>query len=323
MTRWMLLPILALAAGCTSTPEPGELAALVPWPSGSGAASTGETASPPALVPRTEYAARPWFTLGAPGQGTFSPVTKGPEEERFPDDFKLRAGVFLLSDISTVARMDAKNLPVGTSVDLSKNLALDTSDLSGRVDAIFRLSERSALGASWYSFRLAGSRVIDKTIEWNGETYPINTRVDSFFNQDIYKLNYRYSLYHNADIEFGIDAGFNIQHFKIGLSSPTIGLGSEEALTAPLPVFGFFINHHFTPRLVLGLEYEFFFLDFDNASGSLQDFLVSLEYRLIKNVAIGGAFDFYSLDADYSTANANFSIQQSWDGFMLFASVYF
>jgi hypothetical protein len=123
--------------------------------------------------------------------------------EAYPDRFMLRAGLFYFSRLRTTASLDAKNAPVGATIDFDRTLGLDTSNVSGRVDSYYRFTEYQAIGASWYRFRLSGSRVIDKDIEWNGMTYPVNAQVDSFFDQDIYKLNYRLSFYHNPDIEFG------------------------------------------------------------------------------------------------------------------------
>ncbi len=243
--------------------------------------------------------------------------------ENYPDRFMLRGGMFYFSKLRTTASADSKIAPVGATIDFNRTLGLDTSAFSGRVDSYYRFNDYHAIGASWYRFQTSGSRMIDKQVEWDGVTYPINAQVDTFFDQDIYKLNYRFSFYHNPDIEFGAAAGFNVQHFHVGLSSQGLGQSQSEALTAPLPVFGTFVNYNFTPRLLLNGEYEFFFLDFDKASGSLQDFIVALEYRLFKNMSFGGAFDFYTMNARFENSTTIFNIDQSWHAFMLYAAIYF
>jgi hypothetical protein len=243
--------------------------------------------------------------------------------EKMPDRFMIRGGLFYFSKLRTKASLDLVNAPVGAVVDFNRTLGLDSSDFSGRVDARYRFNDSHAIGASWYRFRLSGSRTIDKDIVWDGVTYPVNAQVDTFFNQDIYELNYRYSIYHNADIEFGVSAGFNVQHFSIGLSSTSVSQSQSETLTAPLPVFGAFVAYNFTPRLLLQGQYEFFFLDFDKASGQLQDFFFGLEYRIFKNMAFGGAFDLYTLNANYETSTTIFDAEQTWHALMLYATIYF
>jgi hypothetical protein len=252
-----------------------------------------------------------------------APIEEEAQAKEYPDRFMLRGGLFYFSRLKTTASLDAKNAPLGATIDFDRTLGLSSSDFSGRVDGIYRFTDHSAIGASWYSFNLSGSRVIDKQIEWDGMIYPINAQVDTFFDQNIYKLNYRYSFYNNKDIEFGASAGFNVQYYHIGLSASGIGQAQTEHFTIPLPVFGTFVNYQFTPRLQLNGQYEFFFLDFDNASGSLQDFIVGLEYRLFKNLSFGGAFDFYTMSAHYSGGKTILDVDQTWRAFMLYAAIYF
>jgi hypothetical protein len=250
-------------------------------------------------------------------------ATEISESERMPDRFMVRGGFFYFSKLRTKASFDLVSAPIGATIDFNRTLGLDSSDFSGRFDARYRFNDYHAIGASWYRFRLSGSRTISKSVDWDGMTYPINAQVDSAFNQDIYELNYRFSFYHNADIEFGALAGFNVQHFDIRLNSTNTNQSSGETLTAPLPVFGAFVNYYFTPRLMLHGQYEFFFLDFDKASGQLQDFITGLEFRVFKNMAVGGAFDFYTMNANYETSTTLLDIEQTWRAFMMYATIYF
>jgi hypothetical protein len=114
-----------------------------------------------------------------------------------------------------------------------------------------------------------------------------------------------------------------VQYFHVGLSAPGIGQAQTEHFTIPLPVFGAFVEYKFTERLLLTGQYEFFFLDFDNASGSLQDFFAGLEYRIFKNMSVGGAFDFYTMNARYDSTDSILNVDQNWRAFMLYAAVYF
>jgi hypothetical protein len=340
MSRWMIPIALAFLTACAHTPPKPEPVAMTPGTEASsagqksGASSSASSSSTSTASGATEAAAKGTGTAAggetmesvvsdsAAHPSSNPPMTEDEETKKVPDRFMLRAGGFAMSNIGTSASLSPGSSAVGGTINFNQTLGLDTSAFSGRVDAVYRFGEHGAMGFSWYSFNLKGSRAIDKTIDWNGQTYPINTQVDSFLDQDIYKLNYRYSLYHNDDIEFGVEAGFDVQHFDVGLSASGIGQSSSEALTAPLPVFGAFVNYHFTPRLLLGLEYEFFFLELDNASGSLQDLLLSLEYRVFKNVALGAAFNFYGLDAEYSSSSSTVTLQQDWNGLLLYASFY-
>jgi hypothetical protein len=320
----------APTSSATSSAAHASASKSTPWPAIDASASANAHARGPRAASDVSVGADD--SLGDDASLFLEPVRSPngaiaaqPEEpsESYPDRFMLRGGMFYFSKLRTKASADSKVAPVGATIDFNRTLGLDTSAFSGRVDSYYRFNDYHAIGASWYRFQTSGSRMIDKQVEWDGVTYPINAQVDTFFDQDIYKLNYRFSFYHNPDIEFGAAAGFNVQHFHVGLSSQGLGQSQSEALTAPLPVFGTFVNYNFTPRLLLNGEYEFFFLDFDKASGSLQDFIVALEYRIFKNMSFGGAFDFYTMNARYENSTTVFNIDQSWHAFMFYASIYF
>jgi hypothetical protein len=330
--RGWVLAILVLGASCASTPEwtepPAWMYTQPTAETGAAAARSEPASSLPAVsahdtVPASSLDAGFVQSAASAQPGTAAPTQEPAQPEEYPDRFMLRGGLFYFSRLRTNASLDSKNSPLSATIDFDRTLGLDTSNLSGRLDGVYRFTDHSAIGASWYSFNLSGSRMIDKQIEWNGMTYPINAQVDTFFDQNIYVLDYRYSFYHNRDIEFGASAGFNVQYFHIGLSAPGIGQAQTEHFTIPLPVLGTFVNYNFTPRLQLNGQYQFFFLDFDNASGSLQDFIVGLEYRLFKNLSFGGAFDFYTMNASYTSSSSILGIDQSWHAFMLYASMYF
>jgi hypothetical protein len=358
MSRGWMASIVLLAASCASTsertvpeqsiharsdraematnaPSIGEHASIGVRGPSAGDVFAGASDSPAA--PESSWSAAYDATRGLPAEeapsllaelATTSDLPAGAaaedtEHEKFPDRFMVRGGFFYFSKLRTKASLDLVSAPLGTTIDFNRTLGLDSTDFSGRFDARYRFNDYHAIGASWYRFRLSGSRTLSKDIMWDGMTYPVNAQVDSSFHQDIYELNYRFSFYHNPDIEFGALAGFNVQHFSISLNATNINQSSSETLTAPLPVFGTFVNYNFTPRLLLQGQYEFFFLDFDKASGQLQDFIVALEYRVFKNMAVGGAFDFYTLNANYETSKTVFDAEQTWHAFMLYATIYF
>jgi hypothetical protein len=239
-----------------------------------------------------------------------------------PERFMLRAGALFVAKINTTVRLDAANAPIGTTIDFNRTLGGDDTATSARIDAVYRFNEKHGIGFTWYKIRLKGERTIDRDIVWDGVTYPINATVDSFLNEDIYKLNYRYSLYHNTDVEMGVSAGFHVTHMSTGLSAASVGAHGD-SVTAPLPVFGGFASYNFTPKFSLLGSYEFFFLNFDNVGGSLQDLLVGVEYRVLRNLSVGGAFNLYTLQGKYNSPTVDFSMNQTWSGLMGYIAFYF
>jgi hypothetical protein len=251
-------------------------------------------------------------------------VRASAEEENLPDRFMLRLGGYNIRSADTILRLDAANAPIGTYIDFKDTLGGDTKATIFRLDGLYRFNEHHGLGFSWYSIKFNGSRVLSQDIEWGGQTYPINTQVDSELKFDVYKLNYQYSVYHNDKVELGASFGFHIMKTFAGINASGINQSQNESITAPLPVWGLFADYNFTPRFSIYYNYQFFFINYqDKIRGALQDFLFGLEYRVFRNVALGAAYNRFNLSLKLQQDNTTLNLNTNWNGGMLYAAVYF
>jgi len=249
----------------------------------------------------------------------------GAEEEQFPDRFQLRLGGYAIQNADSIVRIDAANLPVGTYVDFANTLGGDTRDSAVRLDGYYRFNDRHAITYSWYDAKFTGSRVLQQEINWDGQTYTIGTQVDSRLEFNVYKLGYQYSVYHNDKAELGASFGLHIMRISTGISATGISQSASEAVTAPMPVWGLFADYKFTPRFSAYYNYQFFFIDYqDKIRGGLQDFLFGLEYRVIRNLALGVAYDRYALNIKAKRSDSTtLYVDSGWNGGMVYAAVYF
>ena len=245
-------------------------------------------------------------------------------EGPLPNRFMLRLGGYAIQSADTIVRLDAANAPVGAYLDFHETLGGDTRSTVFRLDSLYRFNHHHALGFAWYDVTFVGSRVLSKDIEWGGITYPVNTQVDSELKFDVYRLNYQYSLFHNEEAELGALFGFHIMRVSTGVSASSISQSKRKTATAPLPVWGLFAGYYFTPRFSIYYNYQFFFINNDDkVRGGLQDFLFGLEYRLFRNVALGAAYNRFSMNAEIKKDVATLNLDTSWNGGMLYGSVYF
>jgi hypothetical protein len=241
-----------------------------------------------------------------------------------PDTFMLRLGGYVINGADTIARLDANNGPVGTYIDFHDTLGGETRATVLRLDGLYRFNDHHALGFSWYDVKFSGSRVLSQDITWNGVPYSANTQVNSQLKFDVYKLNYQYSLYHNEKVELGVLFGFHIMHIFAGINASSINVSEGDAITAPLPVWGMFADYKFTPRFSAFYNYQVFHIDYqDKVRGGLQDFIFGLEYRLFRNVAVGAAYNRYSLNLKAKGNDATLYVDSAWNGVMLYGAVYF
>jgi len=247
------------------------------------------------------------------------------EDEKYPDKFMLRLGGYSVSNAETLARLDANNAPVGAHIDFTKDLGLDTKATVARLDGLYRFNEHHGLGFAWYALKFTGSRDVGRDINW-GNLPPITfgTRVDSEIRFDVYKINYQYSVFHNDQAELGVLAGFHFLKTFVGFNAVGIGETKNTAVTAPLPVLGLFADYHFTPRMSAYYNLQFFSVNYENkVKGAMQDFLLGMEYRLFKNVALGVAYNRFVVNLEIIADAATLTLNTGWHSGMLYGSLYF
>jgi hypothetical protein len=266
-----------------------------------------------ALVAASAFAA---FILGGA-------VRVGAEEDVLPDTFMLRLGGYHAANADTIMRLDANQLPVGTYIDFHDTLGGDTTTTVFRMDGLYRFNDKHGIGISWYALRFTGSTVLGQDIEWGGHPITAGVQVDSKLNFDVYKINYQYSVYHNDKIELGASVGLHIMRISAGITANGKSQG-DEAVTAPLPEIGLFADYKFTPRFSAFYNYQWFFINYqDKVKGGLQDFLFGLEYRVIRNVALGVAYNRFAVNLKAQQDTTTLYLNTNWNGGMLYGALYF
>lgn len=235
----------------------------------------------------------------------------------------LRAGVMRVSNVDTVLRLDARGFPIGTNLDFDRSLGGETATNAARLEVLYRFDPRHALGLSWYAFRLAGERVIDEQIEWGDLSYAVNTKIASFLESETLNLAYRYSFHHDDRIELGALLGLDLVRMSAGLEASGVALSETESGTALLPAVGFYTRYRVGQRLALETRLELAALSHGGTRKSAQDILVGLEYRLTPQLALGGALNVVSLDAEWESGSTLLTLHQRWRGWFGYAALYF
>ena len=250
-------------------------------------------------------------------------VRVGAEEDVLPDTFMLRLGGYHAANADTIMRLDANQLPVGTYIDFHDTLGGDTTTTVFRMDGLYRFNDKHGIGISWYALRFTGSTVLGQDIDWGGHPITAGVQVDSKLNFDVYKINYQYSVYHNDKVELGASVGLHIMRISAGITANGKSQG-DEAVTAPLPEIGLFADYKFTPRFSAFYNYQWFFINYqDKVKGGLQDFLFGLEYRVIRNVALGVAYNRFAVNLKAQQDTTTLYLNTNWNGGMLYGALYF
>lgn len=216
-------------------------------------------------------------------------------EEAVADDFQLRLGAYLLAGQDTDIGVSKEG--GGVYINLQDLFEMETSAQVFRLDGYYRFTPKHAVELSWYSINNSSQTDADIDFEWADENISASGALSTYFDTDIYKVNYIYSFYHTEKTELGLSAGLHITTLKVGFTGNYTSDGAADnsdedvKVTAPLPVVGFRLNYNILPELSVKYAVDYFFITFDNTTGTLTDSLLSMDYRITRHFGLGIGFN--------------------------------
>lgn len=243
----------------------------------------------------------------------------------FPDDkVVIRLGAFLVTNINTTISLKTDNGAGGDIINFGDTLGGETSVNVFRTDVDWYISGPHGVQGSWYDINLSGHRVIDRDIHFGDETFPINATVDSGMRTQIYKLSYGYTFHRGQRHEFTGLIGLHIMSLETSLTASNLGRAERFDVTAPLPAFGVGWTAHWTPRFETRAIVQYFGLSIDDKyEGDFVDLLLAAEMRLSKHFSVGAGYNYFNLNVDVHRAPLTLSLDDSYDGFLLYLGVHF
>ena len=132
------------------------------------------------------------------------PIPQSWAQERYDDKplanrFAIRIGGFLVQRFDTTVRLDSKQVPIGTVVDLEDSLQVDSDAQVARIDGYYRFNKKHRINFGWFSVNREGDAVVTQEIRWGdpetGEEIIIEpgARVLSQYDFDVVNVSYSWS----------------------------------------------------------------------------------------------------------------------------------
>jgi hypothetical protein len=117
----------------------------------------------------------------------------------------------------------------------------------------FRILRRNTLRIHGFGFSLDGDGTTDRTFNFDGETYPVSTRVTSEADAAFFGADYGFDLVHTGPAALGLTLGARFFSADASIKAPLLGLEGTGELQSVLPALGVnFILHPFPPVPLLG-----------------------------------------------------------------------
>jgi hypothetical protein len=230
-------------------------------------------------------------TFSMAGAALAEETTSG--DTRYLDDrFSLRL-IGGLVDLSTDV---AAGRSLGALIDLEDVLGFDESISSFGFTGFWRFTKsgKNALRVRYANFDRDASTAVEAFVP----IFDVNFfgELDSEFVNRIFTLEYQYSFVNNSKTEAGFSVGLATYNYELTLSGLVIvDDNMEEAsfrsenvgVVAPVPSFGFFINHAFRKDLIFELSTSFIDLEIGEHNGRIFNSWGHLTWYFSQHFGVG------------------------------------
>lgn len=128
----------------------------------------------------------------------------------------------------------------GTRMDVDQTLGLGRS-YSGMVEGAVQL-EDFRLSASYLPLDFSGTKTLNQTVSFNGQSYASGSSVTSRLNADVYDVSLTYFVANFDDIptriQLGVETSVKAIDAEVKMSSSGLNLAEKNSAIIPIPTIG-------------------------------------------------------------------------------------
>lgn len=222
--------------------------------------------------------------------------------------------------VDTNVRANATAASVGTDISLERDLDMKHKEVLPAVSAGGRFG-RILVGFDYFRLKRTGSVTLQRDIEFDGATYPVDATLNSSFSSDIYRLTVGYAIVRKPNLELGAGLGIHATNFVVSLSGDaSVGEESASATTrrkkvlAPLPTVGVFGTWKVAPRVELTGRFDYLKLKISDYDGKLINAQAAVNYTVFKHASIGLAYRYVDYTLGVTKASWNGQVRYKLSG---------
>lgn len=250
------------------------------------------------------------------------------DDHEITDRFVISLGGFRQNDIRTTLRLDAKTpgvgIGIGAVIGLESLFDVDNEVTTWRLDGWYRFNKKSRINWTYWKTNRDGRATYNQDDPIEIGKIEINPG-DFIHTEDhsrLFAASYSYSLVNVSKYEAWIGGGLNFQSIdtsiEVNVGGGSNTLNEEVKATVPIPTFNIGGRWDFNKRVRMFFISEFFGLKIDNYEGKRNNTRILAEWNIVKNFAIGGGFERYSLEVDAEAEDFHGSFDSSYTGLSLY-----
>ncbi len=222
------------------------------------------------------------------------------------------------------AETEVDGSPIGGDVDFEDDLDLDDTHRIFRVDAIYRLSDRSSVDLTYYEFGRDATAMLTEDVQWGDVVFPAGSGVASSVDTKLVIAHYGWVLTESERSEVMGKVG--LHYFRTAAKIEGTGgsdLVERASASVPLPTIGLAVTRWLSEQWRLGAEFVGLSVDIGDYKGTWLDLGGTIEYFPSPDYAIGLGASAFRLSIDADSDNLLGALRYSHVGPRFFATARF
>lgn len=216
-------------------------------------------------------------------------------------------------------------LGVGLSLELEDALGLESSVLVLRGNASYTLGKNrnKRISMGYIGLLRKSDITLGRDLEVGDQVFPLETRIQSKFNLEIYEVSYNWGFFQDDRMRIGLGGGLFVMPVGFSISADDNESDFLQFI-APLPSLELSTEFYLAPRWTYTQTFNLFYIRFDTFEGSLTDLNLNLEYQAFDHFSVGAGLNAFKLNIEttddlFLNFDFNGSMETSYFGVLFYA----
>lgn len=148
---------------------------------------------------------------------------------------------------------EARSSRAGLTGDLitEKDLNIDDPDYVLQGAVTLRIAKRHTLRAEGFGFSIEGDGPLSRTVNFDGDTFPVSTRVTSEADVAFFGADYGFDLVHTEVLALNLTLGARFVSADASIRAPSLSLEGKGEFSTAMPAVGLGVIVHPFPVPIL------------------------------------------------------------------------
>ncbi len=227
------------------------------------------------------------------------------------DHFALRAS-FWWGRVTTPVRIDSPTV-TGTPFSAEQDLGLTPLAYQWRMELMFRMRERSRLRVNFLDLQRQKTEQVATPLTIAGLQFggpsPLANPVQSSFNWRQMDLTYTYSFLRGERYELGAGIGLHLIEATAMAQVPNTPRQTEYSGSGPFATLALDGTLRIARQWSLNARGQYLHLALSSTSGSLGVYHADLQYRPLRNLAVGLGYEYQKTELTQTSSSPRGTVQ--------------